>query len=97
MKISGSRPAPTPRIIVENLTKRYTAGDVLCFENLCLEVYDKEILCIVGPSGCGKTTLLRIMDGLIPHDDGRVLIDEEEVHSPRGNVAMAFQHFGLFP
>ena len=97
MKTSGSRPAPTPRIIVENLTKRYTAGDVLCFENLCLEVYDKEILCIVGPSGCGKTTLLRIMDGLIPHDDGRVLIDEEEVHSPRGNVAMVFQHFGLFP
>ena len=25
---------------------------------------------IIGPSGCGKTTLLRIVDGLIPADDG---------------------------
>jgi len=84
-------------VVVENLSKRYSAGDVLCFENLCLNVFDKEIVCILGPSGCGKTTLLRIIHGLIPHDGGRVLIDGEESHSPRPNVAMVFQHFGLFP
>jgi len=52
---------------------------------------------IVGPSGCGKTTLLRCIDGLIPYDEGEILVEGERVTEPREGVAMVFQHFGLFP
>jgi NitT/TauT family transport system ATP-binding protein len=55
------------------------------------------VLCILGPSGCGKTTLLRVLDGLIVPDDGEVTIDGRRVTGPRTDVAMVFQHFGLFP
>jgi NitT/TauT family transport system ATP-binding protein len=54
-------------------------------------------VCILGPSGCGKTTLLRAIDGLIALDAGRILVDGTLMVRPRRNVAMVFQHFGLYP
>jgi NitT/TauT family transport system ATP-binding protein len=83
------------RIVVTGAGKRY--GAVSVFEDLAISVRDHEIVCILGPSGCGKTTLLRAMHALIPLDAGRVLIDGSPVTSPRRNVAMVFQHFGLMP
>ena len=50
-----------------------------------------------GPSGCGKTTLLRCIDGLLPHDAGEIWVGNERVSEPIAGVAMVFQHFGLFP
>ncbi len=85
------------RISVERATKRFAEGDVTVFDGLDLDVRDGEALCILGPSGCGKTTLLRCMHGLVSLNGGRILIDGKEVRSPRRNVAMVFQHFGLFP
>jgi NitT/TauT family transport system ATP-binding protein len=85
----------TERIVVEGAGKRY--GAVTVFEGLALSVRDRETVCILGPSGCGKTTLLRAMHGLIPLDEGRIVIDGTPVRSPRRNVAMVFQHFGLMP
>ncbi len=88
----GARPA----VAVEGVTKRF--GDVVTALDGCsLAVYPHEILCVIGPSGCGKTTLLRIIDGLIRPDAGRVLVDGTEVSGPRPEVAMVFQHFGLLP
>jgi NitT/TauT family transport system ATP-binding protein len=83
------------RIVVERASKRY--GAVTVFQDLHLSVRDGETVCILGPSGCGKTTLLRAMHALIRLDDGRILIDGQAVTSPRRNVAMVFQHFGLMP
>ena len=83
-------------IRVEGASKRFPNG-TLVLDGLDLEVADGEILCILGPSGCGKTTLLRSLHGLIQLDGGRVLIAGEETRAPRGDVAMVFQHFGLFP
>ena len=83
------------RILVQGATKRYAS--VTVFDRLELAVRDGETLCILGPSGCGKTTLLRAMHGLVRLDDGKVVVDGNTVASPRRNVAMVFQHFGLFP
>jgi NitT/TauT family transport system ATP-binding protein len=85
------------RIVVDGATKRFSTGSVTVFEGLDLTVRERETVCILGPSGCGKTTLLRAMHGLVSLDDGRILIDGTEVRSPRRNVAMVFQHFGLMP
>ena len=87
---------PATKIWARELTKRYADGLVV-FDRLSLEVYEDEFLCVLGPSGCGKTTLLRLIDGLIPPDGGEVRINGERVTGPRPDVAMVFQHFGLFP
>jgi len=83
------------RIRVTGLAKRYGAFEV--FRDIDLTVGDREIVTIVGPSGCGKTTLLRCVDGLLPADAGEVVVDGVSITGPVANVAMVFQHFGLFP
>ena len=98
--VSAARTAPRvneaePRIRVKGLGKRY--GSLEVFRNIEFDVGAREIVAIVGPSGCGKTTLLRCIDGLIPFDAGEVLVGNQRVTEPIADVAMVFQHFGLFP
>jgi NitT/TauT family transport system ATP-binding protein len=92
----AGRPASSSvRIRARGLGKRYGALQV--FHGIDLDVGDCEILSIVGPSGCGKTTLLRCIDGLVPLDEGEILVDGQRVTQPIAGMAMVFQHFGLFP
>ena len=84
-------------IVIRHVTKTYSGGAVVALQDVNLEVEPHESLCILGPSGCGKTTLLRIIDCLIARDCGEILIDGAPVTAPRPDVAMVFQHFGLFP
>jgi ABC-type nitrate/sulfonate/bicarbonate transport system, ATPase component len=102
MATSAARSAPAsqvvkgePRIRVRGLGKRYDTLEV--FRNIDFDVGEREIVAIVGPSGCGKTTLLRCIDGLLPHDAGEIRVGDERVTEPIAGVAMVFQHFGLFP
>jgi NitT/TauT family transport system ATP-binding protein len=72
-------------------------GSLHVLDDIFLEVGRHEVVTVLGPSGCGKTTLLRIVNGLIPHEEGEVLFRSERVTAPRPEMAMVFQHFGLFP
>jgi NitT/TauT family transport system ATP-binding protein len=93
----GAAPAAgaETRIRVRGLGKRFGALEV--FRDIDFDVGAREVVAIVGPSGCGKTTLLRCIDGLIPHDAGEILVGDRQVTEPIAGVAMVFQHFGLFP
>ena len=82
-------------ISIEKATK--TFGEIVAFAELDLDVVEREALCIVGPSGCGKTTLLRCIHGLANLTSGTVSIRGQLVVEPLPEVAMVFQHFGLFP
>jgi len=85
------------KISVRRLTKRFHTAGVVAFDGLDFDVREHEVLCILGPSGCGKTTLLRVIDGLVASDAGEVTIEGRPVTQPSREVAMVFQHFGLFP
>ena len=61
-------------------------------EGLGLEVPKGEFCAVVGPSGCGKSTLTRLVSGLMRPDRGAVVLDGQEVSSPRKTVGMAFQN-----
>ena len=73
-----------PRIQVKGLAKRYGALEV--FNNIDFEVGEREIVAVVGPSGCGKTTLLRCIDGLLPHDAGEIRVGQERVEEPIAGI-----------
>jgi ABC-type sugar transport system ATPase subunit len=59
-----------------------------------------ELLVVLGPSGAGKTTLLRLIAGLEPATEGRIVIagrDVTRLRPGRRNVSMVFQSYALFP
>jgi multiple sugar transport system ATP-binding protein len=75
-------------------------GSVLAVEDLSFECADSEFLAILGPSGCGKSTTMRSIAGLETVSSGDIFFDARRVNdeSPASrNVAMAFEHFGLYP
>ncbi|AOZ70442.1 nitrate/sulfonate/bicarbonate ABC transporter ATP-binding protein [Rhodobacter xanthinilyticus] len=61
-------------------------------DGLDVEVGQGEFCAVVGPSGCGKSTLTRLVSGLMRPDGGAVVLDGQEVSSPRKTVGMAFQN-----
>ncbi|MFI5619254.1 ABC transporter ATP-binding protein [Streptomyces sp. NPDC051567] len=72
--------------------------DVL--DRVDLTVAAHETVCVLGPSGSGKSTLLRVVAGLQPVSDGRVLldgVDQARVPVHRRGVGLMFQDHQLFP
>ncbi|HEY7697662.1 MAG TPA: ABC transporter ATP-binding protein, partial [Vicinamibacteria bacterium] len=60
-------------------------------------VKEGEFVAIVGPSGCGKTSLLNVVAGLLPFQEGTVAIDGRAVEGPGVDRAVVFQHPSLLP
>jgi multiple sugar transport system ATP-binding protein len=86
-------------ITLDKLTKVYGDGTRAVSE-LDLEIGDGEFVVLVGPSGCGKTSALRMVAGLEPITEGRVVIGGEVVNElpPKDrDIAMIFQNYALYP
>jgi general L-amino acid transport system ATP-binding protein len=69
-----------------------------------LTVARGERIVICGPSGSGKSTLIRCINRLEEHQQGRLIVDGDElgddlkvIHAVRQKVGMVFQQFNLFP
>jgi NitT/TauT family transport system ATP-binding protein len=83
-------------IAVEEAVKQFEGG-VLAVDHVSFEARPGEFVSIVGPSGCGKSTLLRLIAGLLPLTDGRIVVNGREVTEPRQDVALMFQRPTLLP
>jgi multiple sugar transport system ATP-binding protein len=86
-------------ITLDRLTKVYGDG-TRAVSALDLEIGDGEFIVLVGPSGCGKTSALRMVAGLEPITEGRVLIGGQVVNKlpPKDrDIAMIFQNYALYP
>ena len=84
----------------EEATRLYPGTPKPAVNKLDLTVADGELLVLVGPSGSGKSTALRMLAGLEPLDDGRILIGGNDVSSVRPrdrDIAMVFQNYALYP
>ncbi|MEO7392246.1 MAG: ABC transporter ATP-binding protein [Ramlibacter sp.] len=83
---------------MEGIVKKH--GSFTALHGLDLEIRPGEFFALLGPSGSGKTTTLRILAGLEPVNEGRVLMDGVDVtHAQPGqrDVAMVFQSYALYP
>jgi putrescine transport system ATP-binding protein len=91
-------PAAVPLIRFEGLTKRF--GPVVAVDDLSLDIFERELFCLLGPSGCGKSTLMRLLAGFETPDAGRIQLagaDIGGVPPHRRPVNMMFQSYALFP
>jgi sulfate transport system ATP-binding protein len=84
-------------IVLEKLTKRYDDHPVV--NNVSLEIEDGEFFVLLGSSGSGKTTILSLIAGLVPSDQGRILLHGRDVTwlpPQQRNVGFVFQNYALF-
>jgi NitT/TauT family transport system ATP-binding protein len=58
------------RLKLDNIGKSY--GDRMILDQFTLEFKPGSITCLFGPSGCGKTTILNLIGGMIPVDEGSI-------------------------
>jgi NitT/TauT family transport system ATP-binding protein len=101
--VADERPAVTgqPKLHVDEVgIGYYSERHGSYFEavrSLSFAVPDHQMVALVGPSGCGKSTFLRAVSGLLPYQQGRMLVDGSEVTGPRADTSLVFQSPALLP
>ena len=84
-----SHPQSSPLLALEGATVRF--GRVTALQGVDVTLCRGEAVALVGANGCGKTTLLRLLHGLIPCDEGQRIVPAS-APDQRGLVAaMVFQ------
>jgi ABC-type uncharacterized transport system ATPase subunit len=91
----------SPALEVVGITKRFP-GVVAC-DHIDLAISPGSTHAIVGENGAGKSTLMSILYGLLPPDEGKIIVggEERQFSSPLDGMAaglgMVFQAFKQFP
>ncbi|WP_457650199.1 ABC transporter ATP-binding protein [Profundibacter sp.] len=88
----------TGSVQFDGVVKKY--GAVTALKKLDLTIEPGQLVTLLGPSGCGKTTTLRLIAGLEPSTEGRILIgghDVTHLSATYRKVSMVFQSYALFP
>jgi len=93
-------------LVIENLSHSYNKNKAtnLILDSINLKIKDGELLGLLGPSGCGKTTLLRLIAGFEAPNEGKIILNNNEISSSKKmvapekrNIGMVFQDYALFP
>ena len=87
-----------PLLRIEAVVKKF--GNFRAVDRLSLDIRAGEFFALLGPSGCGKTTLLRMLAGFETPDEGRILLDGNDIAQVLPHerpVNMMFQNYALFP
>lgn len=83
------------KLVVKNISKSFGGNHVL--KNISIELNQGELVCLLGVSGGGKTTLFNIISGLLIPDNGRVLLDGNDITNKPGHISYMLQKDLLLP
>lgn len=83
-----------------SVTKKY--GENTVVDHLNLQIPEGKITVFVGPSGCGKTTSLRMINRMVEHTSGTIVVNGEDntarpAHELRRSMGYVLQSAGLMP
>jgi general L-amino acid transport system ATP-binding protein len=99
---SAARKDAPPAIVLDKVNKWF--GQLHVLKDVSLEVAMGERVVVCGPSGSGKSTMIRCVNRLEQHQEGRIVVDGIELTDDlraldaiRREVGMVFQSFNLFP
>lgn len=80
---------------VEKVSKSFDGEKII--ENISIDLQEGELISLLGVSGGGKTTLFNIISGLKKPDEGRVLLEGEDVTGKPGKVSYMLQKDLMLP
>jgi lipopolysaccharide export system ATP-binding protein len=79
-------------LIVQNLRKKYKARTVV--HDISLNVQSGEVVGLLGPNGAGKTTSFYMIVGLVPSDEGHIILNEKDISRlpihQRSNMGLSY-------
>jgi phospholipid/cholesterol/gamma-HCH transport system ATP-binding protein len=95
-------PAGEPVVVFDDVSIRFNGPAVL--ENVSFQVRPGETRILLGPAGVGKSVVLKLANGLLRPDSGRIFLFGEEITSMaeeqllklRTRTGMVFQEGALF-
>ncbi len=96
------RDPQAPVVVFENVSIGWEGKPVL--KDISFEVQPGETRLLLGPAGSGKSVLMKLADGLMRPDSGRITVfgqevssmNEEDLLQLRGSIGMVFQEGALF-
>lgn len=78
--------------------------DLHVLNGVNLKVMQGEVVVVCGPSGSGKSTLIRTINKLEGIDQGKLIVDSQDLSDPKTNInklraeiGFVFQQFNLYP
>lgn len=87
-----------PILEVSGLSYSYhtMSGETKALSDISFQVETGEFIAIVGPSGCGKSTLLSLISGLLPLEEGSILINGVPLSKSQCRIGYMLQSDQLF-
>ena len=88
-------------LVAENITKKFSG--VVALDNVYLEIQAGKVSALIGENGAGKSTLMKILSGVYPDYEGRILYKGQVVNfaNPREaqqcGIAIIHQELNLIP
>ncbi|HEV2029601.1 MAG TPA: ATP-binding cassette domain-containing protein [Candidatus Dormibacteraeota bacterium] len=90
-----------PLLEVRHVSKYF--GSVIALKDISMQVRAGEVTCVLGDNGAGKSSLIKILSGVHPHDEGEFLIEGKPVNfgGPRearaAGISVVFQDLATVP
>ena len=84
-----------PHVTIRGLSKRF--DNAVIYDDFDLDIPRGELISIFGPNGCGKSTLINIIAGLIPADQGQILFDGVPLSDIKFGYVFQNYREALFP
>jgi len=81
-------------VVVQNVSKTY--GTVQALRRVSFSLSEGIIFALLGPNGAGKTTMIRILMGILPADEGQVLVFGRSPIETRAQVGYLPEARGLY-
>ena len=89
-----------------SIKKNLQAASGTMLLDVHLEIEKEKLVTLYGKSGAGKTSLLKIIAGLLPADNGKIIVEDipwldtqKRIDLPpqKRNIGLVFQEYALFP
>lgn len=90
-----------PLIHIERVTKRFPG--TVALQDITFSILPGEVHTIAGENGAGKSTLMKILAGALSPDEGRIVIDGQQMshfipkEAAERGIGIIYQEFNLIP
>jgi NitT/TauT family transport system ATP-binding protein len=92
---AGAPAAERAHVTIRGLSKRF--GNAVIYDKFDFDIPRGKLISVFGPNGCGKSTLINMIAGLIPVDEGEILFDGKRLDEIKFGYVFQNYREALFP